>query len=276
MPSPRTLILPENTQGRDFVVGDIHGAFNLLEQALIAVGFDPEKDRLIAVGDLVNRGPQSGDCLYYLAQPWFYALRGNHEEIFMDLYKEGELDRPGVHHYIPHGMGWMLEELNDTLNSIRSAFETLPFAIEVATPDGIIGFVHADVPAGMGWDTFKQKLDEGDKTAERTATWSRKRLQTNDTSGVDGISRVFFGHTVVDDGPQILDNCFFIDTGAVFGLKSASSRDDLYMTLIDIRATTENILNPVPTENALVRTATTRANKHPPPPEKPSTPHWPQ
>src|SRR3989304_1167763 len=108
--APPVLKLPLNTKGRDFVVGDIHGSFDLLDQALLAVGFDPEKDRLIAVGDLVNRGSRSADCLYYLAQPWFYSIRGNHEEIFMHLYKDGKTDLVGVVRNMPNGMAWILQQ----------------------------------------------------------------------------------------------------------------------------------------------------------------------
>ena len=35
-----------NTKGRDFVVGDIHGAFNHLLTELASVNFDYGKDRL--------------------------------------------------------------------------------------------------------------------------------------------------------------------------------------------------------------------------------------
>lgn len=40
---PAVLKLPKNTEGRDFVVGDIHGAYDLLDQALEEVKFDPAK-----------------------------------------------------------------------------------------------------------------------------------------------------------------------------------------------------------------------------------------
>jgi len=46
-----------NTHRRDFAVGDIHGAFDALQRAMEAIGFDARKDRLFSVGDLVDRGP---------------------------------------------------------------------------------------------------------------------------------------------------------------------------------------------------------------------------
>jgi serine/threonine protein phosphatase 1 len=39
--------LSENTQGRDFLIGDLHGYHQALMQALEEVAFDPGIDRLI-------------------------------------------------------------------------------------------------------------------------------------------------------------------------------------------------------------------------------------
>jgi serine/threonine protein phosphatase 1 len=58
-----------NTQGRDFAVGDIHGCFSKLDAALCQVRFSPVHDRLFAVGDLVDRGPESAQVLEWLDQP---------------------------------------------------------------------------------------------------------------------------------------------------------------------------------------------------------------
>jgi len=55
--------LPSNTLGRDFVIGDLHGCFDLLERLMKAVDFNFDKDRLFSVGDLVDRGPYSLSCL---------------------------------------------------------------------------------------------------------------------------------------------------------------------------------------------------------------------
>lgn len=70
--------LPLNTQGTDYVVGDIHGCFDLVDQALARLGFAPDQDRLLCVGDLIDRGPQSAQVDAFLARPYVYAVRGNH------------------------------------------------------------------------------------------------------------------------------------------------------------------------------------------------------
>lgn len=58
----KVLSLPENQNGRDFVVGDIHGHFAMLNELMEVVAFDRNVDRLFAVGDLIDRGPNSVRC----------------------------------------------------------------------------------------------------------------------------------------------------------------------------------------------------------------------
>lgn len=79
--------LPANAGGRDFVVGDLHGCFDLLDRLLEAVGFDPACDRLFSVGDLVDRGPDSLRCMSFLEAPWFHAARGNHESMLLEYFE---------------------------------------------------------------------------------------------------------------------------------------------------------------------------------------------
>ena len=55
-----------------YVVGDIQGCFAPFQQLLERVKFNPDKDRLWSVGDLVNRGPDNLGVLR-----WFYAHRDN-------------------------------------------------------------------------------------------------------------------------------------------------------------------------------------------------------
>ncbi|MGB1403604.1 MAG: symmetrical bis(5'-nucleosyl)-tetraphosphatase [Porticoccaceae bacterium] len=65
----------------DYAVGDIQGCLDPLLQLLEVVAFDPKKDRLIAVGDLVNRGPKSLETLRfcYSLGDSFKTVLGNHD-----------------------------------------------------------------------------------------------------------------------------------------------------------------------------------------------------
>lgn len=66
-------------QGRDFVVGDLHGCLKEFMRLLNHVGFHMGRDRVFSVGDLTDRGPNSWGCLRLLKMPWFFACFGNHE-----------------------------------------------------------------------------------------------------------------------------------------------------------------------------------------------------
>lgn len=254
------LTLPENKVGRDFVVGDIHGAFDLLDKALLAVNFDPAKDRVIAVGDLINRGNRSPDCLDYLSQPWFYSIRGNHEELLLYVYKDGKLDLSGLHEDVQNsaGLRWMKEASPETLDNIRAAVEKLPLAIEIQTAEGIIGVVHGEVPVGMDWKTFKDSLGQGDKKSREAALWGRERINNDNASGVDDVVRVFTGHTPIEGGPKALGNCFFLDTGGVFKEMNPQSEKNFYLTIAEIQANAADICNPQPTQDKLVRKVTAK------------------
>ena len=226
----------ENIEGRDFVVGDLHGTYSLLEQALAAVFFDPKKDRVFSVGDLVDRGPDSPRCVEFLRQSWFFAVRGNHEDSFLKIVREDGTFDPAESGRITNGLGWIFTQPPEILASIRKEFEKLPLAMEVETPRGTVGFVHAGVPAGMNWETFKQCLNEGNQDAVQFALWDRTRLIKGDKTGVDGIGRVFFGHTPQKDGVKNLGNCYYVDTGAVFRLLNGNTQ--YCLTLSDIMAET--------------------------------------
>jgi serine/threonine protein phosphatase 1 len=81
----RCLTLQPNAHGRDLIVGDLHGHRALLEQELERIGFDPRRDRVLSVGDLVDRGPDSLGTLSLIEEPWFHAVLGNHELMLLNF-----------------------------------------------------------------------------------------------------------------------------------------------------------------------------------------------
>lgn len=64
-----------------YVVGDLQGCYRELQQLLATVKFDPARDVLWLTGDLVNRGPQSLECLRLIKSLGNSAVTvlGNHD-----------------------------------------------------------------------------------------------------------------------------------------------------------------------------------------------------
>ena len=64
-----------------YVVGDIQGCLTPLKTLLQKLQFNPSKDRLISVGDAVNRGPQSLETLRFCMSLGnsFKMVLGNHD-----------------------------------------------------------------------------------------------------------------------------------------------------------------------------------------------------
>ncbi|SHG81459.1 metallophosphoesterase [Pollutimonas bauzanensis] len=196
----------KNAAGRDFVVGDIHGYFSRLQEALAACGFAPGKDRLFSVGDLVDRGPECELALDWLAQPWFHAVRGNHEDYAIRHSLTGRVD---VDNYMANGGGWFLGLPAQRQKEFGLAFDKLPYAIEVETAKGLVGVLHADCPV-RDWKDLPAAL--AGKPGRMTTIWSRERTQYSDQSVVQNVYAVIVGHTPLRE-VVALGNVVHIDTG---------------------------------------------------------------
>ena len=235
---------PLNEAGRDFIVGDIHGSFTMLERALEKASFDASRDRLFCVGDLVDRGPESGRVLSFLDR--MHCVRGNHEEMLLGLYADGAVSERRLQLLADDemiGMRWWLNESADSRRKILAAFHRLPLAIEVQTSIGVVGIVHAEVPPGIDWKTFCKALGDSSARVVWHALWGKTRLEHGNRSGVAGIARVFSGHVVQRDGVLGLGNVFFIDTGAVF--RDIMAVDFCRLTMVNIAMRSCDITAPL-------------------------------
>ncbi|MDB4945388.1 MAG: serine/threonine protein phosphatase [Labilithrix sp.] len=81
---------------RTIIVGDVHGCRTELEALLDRVAFSAG-DRLVFVGDLVARGPDSLGVLDIARRTGAVVVRGNHEQKLLDWRAVGEGASPPKH-----------------------------------------------------------------------------------------------------------------------------------------------------------------------------------
>ena len=81
---------------KTIIVGDIHGCFAEFEEILRKTELDEAGDRLILIGDVIDRGP---DSRLVLNQIWelhkkmgerFVYLMGNHEDLAVEAWRTGD------------------------------------------------------------------------------------------------------------------------------------------------------------------------------------------
>jgi serine/threonine protein phosphatase 1 len=199
----RVLRLPKNEVGRDFIAGDIHFKTIELHRALHKLGFDSSKDRLIGVGDLIDRGPGVMDGLKLLGEPWFFTVKGNHELMLVDAYRTNP-DFP----YSNNGARWWQTIQDESKAMIIAKLESLPTIIEIESPRGLVGVVHADVRSGTTWPEFVQDIEN--PQVEEVALWGRERVKKHHRQGISGVWTVCTGHTWVPN-PLRLGNVLALD-----------------------------------------------------------------
>lgn len=207
--NPFHVHIAPNRVGRDFVVSDLHGHLPALERALGSTGFVPGCDRLFSVGDLVDRGPDSPGSVALIREPWFHAVRGNHEDMLLRVLR-GE--RGMLEVWRLNGGDWALDgcRVNAAGRTAGELCARLPLAITLEHRSGRrFGICHAQCPA-TDWDRIPALA--GDAEAEREMLWGRDRILREDLPPVGSVDWTIHGHTVVR-APLRRGNALFIDTG---------------------------------------------------------------
>lgn len=204
-------------------MGDLHGQHRMLQTALSHVSFNTQRDRLIGLGDLVDRGLGSEKLLRLLErEPWFVSVIGNHDALLWARFQSTGHRTPYV-----SGTEWHLRLKRENLFQLSRVVEGMPMAMELPLPDGrTLGLVHAEVPPGSSWDHVRNVdrlrlefdvLDEYGRMLGSSLLWGRRRLygEDDDCPPIDGIDDVFAGHNIVSDWrPQRKRQCVFLESGA--------------------------------------------------------------
>ena len=77
--------LPMANDPRTILIGDVHGCIDELQDLLREVGFVPGEDRVVLVGDLVAKGPDSQAVVQLCRERGFEAVLGNHDAFLLRI-----------------------------------------------------------------------------------------------------------------------------------------------------------------------------------------------
>lgn len=206
-----------NKLGRDFVVGDLHGRYDLLKKAMKKHDFDKSKDRLFSVGDIINRGSQSEKCLKLLKKPWFFMVLGNHETAFIEAVSEGR-----VKNYARQYDDWILKLPCKDLKKWARLLSKTPTALTLKAKDYTVGICHAE-PDGLSWKKSRDR-----RKSIPIMLMGRRALRKQLKSPVKGVDFTVHGHTPMAKAMWV-GNRYFMDTGAWYSDKlTFKPLDEIY------------------------------------------------
>ena len=186
-------------EGRNvWAIGDIHGHLGTFRALIHRLKLDPE-DRVVCLGDMIDRGPDSAGVIDYIrSHPQVICLKGNHELMAIgSLQKDGGIElwqpwlerggRPTWGSYIVRAHG-DLYDAKKQLASDLMWMDNLPNHIVLDE----LRLVHA------GYDPRMPLDSQGDKEL----LWIRNRFYAHEYA-VDPDRTVVFGHsTTTKVGPN--------------------------------------------------------------------------
>lgn len=192
---------------RFIVVGDVHGCSTELDALLGRVG-PVAGDRVVFVGDVVAKGPNTELVLRMVREIGAEVALGNHEKKLLDARAARLAGRPSPTK-LDSTHARLLEELTDEDWALLGA---LPLWIDLGAE---LRVVHAGVVPGvaMGEQDPKNLLhmrslsDTGEPSSKWGPPWGARYV---------GPPHVVFGHNARKD-PQLHPFATGLDTGCVYG-----------------------------------------------------------
>lgn len=209
-----------------YVIGDIHGEYEMFQTLL--KDYDETYQQLVLIGDLLDRGARSKECLLLgkqlVEEKRAIYLKGNHEDIFLRFLDDPEERYPN---YILNGGGETIESLLHTGAVAEYSPTEISMLIKSQYKE-LISFLR-ELPLYYEWYDYlfvhagiNLEKDNWQDTSERDFLWIRKEFHegknhTNKT--------IVFGHTpamyLFNDTTTTklwqMDRKIGIDGGGVYG-----------------------------------------------------------
>ncbi|MFK7996500.1 MAG: metallophosphoesterase [Granulosicoccus sp.] len=211
--------IPIDLEKRYLVVGDLHGRFATLTDLLEKSKYAPERDILLSVGDLIDRGPHSVELINFFSEPDRYVVRGNHEQMVLNPDDWFE-----VWSYPPNGgpaTSQSLQAANLDINWLQNKIIEYPVCLDIGDDEDPAAFriVHAEQPFDWSESQFQNFLHTSTylDAGEGRLLWGRGDIEAIADGLIPALHpqrstrRCFCGHTPIDQIAAAY-NTYWIDT----------------------------------------------------------------
>lgn len=204
---------------RTIIVGDIHGCIEEFEELIKIVSYDKAYDRLILLGDLIDRGPDSVAVVRKAREMGLESVMGNHEYKFLKWYRSNGKNYDSQEYYA---------NLSDEdVNYIAQ----MPTSIKIG--DTII--VHAGLRPGIPLEKqskddlmYLRYIDSNQKfvSLKKISKIGKELAEAHFwTEFWTGPESIVYGHNVSSMETPLIEEiypgttCYGLDTGCCFGGK---------------------------------------------------------
>ncbi len=207
--------------GRTVIVGDVHGCRDELDALLDKVTFTTG-DKLVFVGDLIARGPDSLGVLDIARRTGAVIVRGNHEDKLLAWYAASQGRIRASRKMKEEGLGRMHTVIAYALREVDwSLMQTSPLYYEL--PEHGACVVHAGVLPGaplaeQDWSTLMhiRCVTARGEASEEKGPKGGKLWGSAYRGGDVGGPHIVFGHNALPE-PQFHSWATGIDTACVYG-----------------------------------------------------------
>ena len=201
--------------GRTIIVGDVHGCAEELDALLDRLAFSLG-DRLVFVGDLIARGPDSLGVLDIARRTGAVVVRGNHEEKLLSWRAKK--------HAHGRGLGKRPDPLPRMHAKVARAFRKVDWTLLATAPtfcdlpEHGARVVHAGVVPGIAWDEQDRQALMRIRTVSARGEWAAEAGKGAVLWGslYEGPPHVVFGHNAMKE-PQLHAWATGLDTSCVYG-----------------------------------------------------------
>jgi serine/threonine protein phosphatase 1 len=187
------------------IIGDIHGCYDELQALLDKAGLSSD-DEIIAIGDIVDRGPDTPKVLdFFRAHPKAQSIIGNHERKHIRSYR-GEI-QPALSQVISRA------QFGDGYADAVAFMQTFPLFIDLPEALLVHGFWEPGVPLTEQRENVLAGVMSGEGYLQHRYGWPWYDYY-------DGPKPIIVGHRqYLENGKPLIvgGRVFAIDTGCVRG-----------------------------------------------------------